>query len=184
MQQPFLIGERVYLRPLELEDADRVRGWLNHPDVRRFLGRGSPIARLGEEKFLRGLAERAASDHERVLLIVEREGDRPVGTIGLHPDRAEARSAILGIAIGEPDAQGRGLGAAAIELLLRHAFHELGIHRVGLFVYAFNARAVACYEKVGFVREGVLRQEHFADGRYHDTIVMSVLAPEWSARRA
>ena len=68
------------------------------------------------------------------------------------------RAASLGISIGEPDCWNRGYGAEAIGLMLDWAFLELNLHRVWLHVYANNPRGIACYEKVGFVREGVLRE--------------------------
>ncbi len=184
MRNAFLIGRRLYLRPLELEDADLVRGWLNDPEVRRFLRINAPLNRLAEEAFIRGLTERR-STLERVLVVVLREGERPIGTVGLH-DVAPAceRTATVGIAIGEKDCWGQGYGAEALGLLLEHAFDELNLHRVGLTVYAHNPRALACYEKLGFVREGAWREAHFVDGRYVDEVLMGILAREWRERRA
>jgi RimJ/RimL family protein N-acetyltransferase len=180
VNQPFLIGERLYLRPLELEDADLVRGWLNHPDVRRHLLVRAPLSRLAEESFLRDMATNTSGD--RVLVIVVREGEAPIGVIGLHRTSRELRQTELGIAIGEPTRWGQGHGREAIALLLDHAFRELGLHRVQLHVDADHARGIACYTRVGFVREGVRREHSFRDGRFIDTVMMSVLAPEWLAR--
>jgi RimJ/RimL family protein N-acetyltransferase len=50
-------------------------------------------------------------------------------------------------------------------------------------VFAFNERAAHVYERVGFVREGVLRDTLYWDGVYHDSIVMSILRPEWDDGR-
>jgi RimJ/RimL family protein N-acetyltransferase len=181
MNNPFLIGPRLYLRPLEVEDAPRVCAWLNHPEVRRHLAREAPLARCAEEQFLRGLADRK---DELILLLVVREGDRPIGTIGLHRGGGTARARILGIAIGEPDCWGQGLGREAIDLVLEHAFQTLDLHRVELEVHADHPRAIACYERVGFVREGARREACFREGRFGDTLIMGVLAREWRATRA
>lgn len=178
MNNPFLIGARLYLRPPEVEDAPRVCAWLNHPEVRRTLARATPLARCAEEEFLRGLDP----DRDLILVIALREGDQPIGLVGLHATKAP-RAKELGIVIGEPDQWDKGHGREAVELMLAHAFDTLDLHRVQLFVHAGNARAVACYERVGFVREGVLRDAHFRDGKFGDDLVMAVLAPEWRARR-
>lgn len=179
MEQAFLIGERLYLRPLELEHNDLVRGWLNDPRVRRTVDRNAPLTHLEEEGFLKG----GVHPGERRLLMVTREADRPIGVIGLHqPDRVHRR-VMLGLLIGEVEEWGKGYAGEAIGLMLDHAFDELGLHRVLLHAYAFNARGLRVYEKLGFVREGVLREDHFAEGRFHDTIVMGLLAREWWARR-
>lgn len=180
MNNPFLIGERLYLRAVELEDAPRVVAWLNHPEVRVHLAHETPLSRVAEEQFLRGLADRK---DERILLIVLKEQDRPIGLVGLHPKKC-ARAREVGILIGERDCWDQGHGREALALMLDHAFLDLDVHRVELFVHEENARGVACYEKLGFVREGVLREAHFREGRFGNDVVMSVLGPEWRARRA
>lgn len=55
----------------------------------------------------------------------------------------------------------------------------MNINKVKVFVYSFNERAVKSYEKCGFVREGVLRQEMFRDGKYNDEYVMGILRDEY-----
>ena len=62
-------------------------------------------------------------------------------------------------------------------------FTHLPIHRISLDVFDFNPRAAHVYERVGFVREGVLRDALHWDGEYHDSIVMSILRPDWDIAR-
>jgi diamine N-acetyltransferase len=88
----------------------------------------------------------------------------------------ENRSVGLRRIVVEP--AGRGLGRAALALVLDHAFDGLGAHRVWLDVKVDNARARRAYEAVGFVAEGVLRDALLTDGRYESLVVMSVLAHE------
>jgi RimJ/RimL family protein N-acetyltransferase len=71
-----------------------------------------------------------------------------------------------------------GLGTDAVRTLCRFGFHEMNLRRVTLHVYANNPRGVRAYEKVGFVEEGRLRRDHFADGTYVDVVVMGLLAEE------
>jgi RimJ/RimL family protein N-acetyltransferase len=67
--------------------------------------------------------------------------------------------------------------------MVGHAFEEVGLHRVSLYVFTHNPRARRAYEKAGFVAEGVERQTLWQDGEWIDAVRMSVLAPEWAARR-
>jgi len=60
--------------------------------------------------------------------------------------------------------------------VLAHAFGPLGLHRVSLEVFAFNARAIHVYEKVGFRHEGRMRDALWWDGAPHDTLLMAALA--------
>ena len=76
---------------------------------------------------------------------------------------------------------GQGYGSEAARLLLGYGFGALGLHRIGLEVFAFNPRAVRAYEKLGFKLEGRLREVLHWDGRYHDALVMSLLEREYQA---
>jgi RimJ/RimL family protein N-acetyltransferase len=77
--------------------------------------------------------------------------------------------------------QGRGLGTEATRLIVGYGIEELGLHWIDLGVYSFNPRAQRAYEKAGFVVEGVRRHDLRWEGEWIDSIVMSVLAPEWRA---
>jgi RimJ/RimL family protein N-acetyltransferase len=92
-------------------------------------------------------------------------------------------SALFHITIGEREAWGHGYGGEATALMVDHAFTSLGLHRVALSVFAFNERAIRAYRRVGFVGEGRSREAIWRDGRWWDEIHMSVLEPEWRARR-
>jgi RimJ/RimL family protein N-acetyltransferase len=76
----------------------------------------------------------------------------------------------------------RGFGTEALRLLLRYAFDDLALHRVDLRVIAYNVRAMRCYEKCGFVREGVERECALVDGVWHDDVMMGILEDEYRAQ--
>lgn len=61
-------------------------------------------------------------------------------------------------------------------LLTSFCFREMNLHKVKVSVFDFNAAAIRCYEKCGFVREGVLRGEIFRDGAYRDVVLMAKIA--------
>jgi RimJ/RimL family protein N-acetyltransferase len=107
--------------------------------------------------------------------------DRLVGVAQLKDVDQTDQTAELGIAIFRHEDQGRGFGRDAIVLILRYAFAELGLHRVGLYVSSFNERAIALYEKLGFQHEGRTRESIRADGRRFDTVLMGILRDEFSA---
>jgi UDP-4-amino-4,6-dideoxy-N-acetyl-beta-L-altrosamine N-acetyltransferase len=179
VKNAFLIGERIYLRPPEREDAPLIAGWLNRPEVRRSLRVHRPMGVAAEEKFL---SERAQTDTDITLVIALREADRPVGVVGLHQIDAANRHAAFGIAIGEPAEWDKGYGSEALRLLVGYGFDTLNLERVWLDVYENNPRAIRAYERAGFVREGVLRRHVFREGRYWDVHVMGVLREEWPSR--
>jgi RimJ/RimL family protein N-acetyltransferase len=85
------------------------------------------------------------------------------------------------IAVARP---GQGLGTAFLGLVLDEAFGPMGVERFHLDCFADNLRAQRSYEKLGFTRDGVLRQAYrLADGTRADLVMMAILKNEWEARR-
>ena len=172
----FRTARRIAFRPLEVEDLEVCRAWLNDPEIHRHLGRFRPISRAEEREWLEGL-HRKEADH--VFGIVRLSDGRLIGNCGLHKAGLPNRDAELGIAIGDRASLARGLGREAVGLLLDYAFATLGLHRVTLRVYADNLRGIRCYEACGFVREGTLREARWRGDRFGDTHVYGILESEW-----
>jgi len=173
-----IYGKDVRLRAIEREDIDRFVRWFNDPEVRRYLLMYEPMSRAKEERWF----ESYLSRKDDIILAIEvREGDCwvHIGNVGLHRIDWKNRVATLGIVIGEKEYWGKGYGTEAVRTMLRYAFHELGLNRVELETYSFNPRAQRCYQKAGFVREGVRRQALYRDGEFHDVITMGILRSEF-----
>lgn len=169
-----LRGDRVVLRPLGPGDLPRCVKWFSDPHVTRFLGRDAGITLAEEERWFREYVTR--SDEQIFAIVVD---GTHVGNVGLHRvDRAH-RKADLGILIGETDLWSRGFGTDAIRAVLRYAFGGLALHKVSLHVLEYNERAIHAYEKVGFVREGIHREDVYKDGRFIDVVRMGILAREF-----
>jgi RimJ/RimL family protein N-acetyltransferase len=180
VKNPFRIGKRIYFRPVEREDAGVLQPWFNDPEVTRTLRAWRPYNLAQETETLEKLTKDESSI---VLAIALRADDRLIGTVGLtHIDHRNG-NAEFGIAVGDRKSQNKGYGTEATRLILDFAFATLNLHRVRLCVYANNPRGLHVYEKVGFVKEGVLRQETYRESRYWDVIVMGILRSEWERRK-
>jgi RimJ/RimL family protein N-acetyltransferase len=167
----------VRLRPPEDGDLPLFVRWFNDPEVRYWLSvSDGPELTLESE---REWYDEMRGDAARVIWCIEREEGQPIGNLGLHEiDESQGR-AMLGIAIGDKEHWGRGYGTEAIRQVLRYAFGELGLRRVGLQVDADNLRGLRCYEKCGFVREGLLRAHRLRRGQPVNAVAMAVLREEW-----
>jgi ribosomal-protein-alanine N-acetyltransferase len=176
MKNPFLIGTKIYLRPLEREDAQQCVAWFNHPEITRWLLTYRPVNLRTEEEFI---DQALQSEHDLVLGIVVQATDRFIGGTGFHQIDFKNRHASFGISIGEKEEWGKGYGTEATRLMVQHAFETLNLNRVWLHVYEDNQRGIRTYEKIGFQKEGVLRQDTYREGRYWDTIVMAILRERW-----
>lgn len=142
------------LEPFTLADCDRLIGWV--PDARFLLQWAGPAYTfpLTREQLARTweLTQRTPPTHLMFKLCETPDGPA-IGHIELMGLNLAQRRAHIGrVLIGEPSARGRGLGTALMTLLIDHAFGPLSLDTLTLNVYAFNSPAIACYERLGFVR--------------------------------
>lgn len=174
---PVLTGERVRLDPLTPENGGPfIESGLDlDPELRRLTGTHATFTR---EQLERWVATRAEQGDRCDWVIVDRATGEQVGECALNDLDPGNASVGFRIALYGLTRTGRGYGSAAARLVLDHAFGTVGLHRVGLEVYDFNPRALRAYERVGFRREGVLRDALRWDGQWHDAVLMSVLAHE------
>jgi ribosomal protein S18 acetylase RimI-like enzyme len=99
-------------------------------------------------------------------------------------DRRNQSAKLMRILIGPEDARGQGYGDALVRALVGFGFEELGLHRLDLSVFEFNASARRCYERAGFKLEGILRESRKSGDEYWSTCVMAILRHEWEAGAA
>jgi diamine N-acetyltransferase len=175
-----LMGRKIRLRPVERDDLPRFVAWFGDPEVHRHLAIWLPFSLAQEERWFENHLQQLERQ-ELVLLAIETNEGIHIGNIGLHQIDWKNRHAELGIAIGEKAYWDRGYGSDAIRTLLRLAFREMNMHRVQLRVDADNARAIHCYEKAGFKKEGTLRDVVFREGKYIGQHVMSILQQEFES---
>src|SRR5262245_32675115 len=117
MKNPFLIGRQIYLRPIEREDGPTVLPWINDPEVRRTLLNRGPLNMVRENEFIDHISK---SEHDLVLVVVRKEGDRPVGATGFHLIDFPNRHCVFGLVIGDKESWGQGHGTEATRLMLEH----------------------------------------------------------------
>ncbi|MGD8737536.1 MAG: GNAT family protein [Anaerolineae bacterium] len=176
---PFLVCDRLYLRPVERMDLAWIRKWANDPQIRRLTGEVRPMTAVAADRFY----DKVQKDEDRVWFVIAlRESDRVIGEAGLLRMFPPWRTTDLTLIIGERDAWGQGYGTEAITLLLDYAFGFLNFHRIAVGVVGFNQRALRFYERIGFQREGVQRHGYYYDHSYHDFVMMSLLADEFPAQ--
>jgi RimJ/RimL family protein N-acetyltransferase len=121
---------------------------------------------------------------EFFLAIRTLEGDRLIGYIGLFELYKQHGDTLVAIALGEREYWGKGYGTDAMQVMLRYAFEELNLRRVGLIVFEYNSRAIRSYEKAGFIPEGVVRKTILRDGKRWDFQYMGILREEWLVNQA
>ena len=166
----------VFLRYMTVEDTDDIVRWRNSDAVRsRFIYREA-FTREGHLSWIKNMVEPGKVIQ---LIICDLASQKPLGSVYIRDiDRVHSK-AEYGIFIGEEEARGRGVGSAVARLMLRFCFEEVKLHRVFLRVLYGNQPAIKSYEKAGFQREALLREDVFLDGEYVDVILMGILERDW-----
>jgi RimJ/RimL family protein N-acetyltransferase len=174
-------GELIRLRGFEKSDADAMLRWASDEDVVRWHGPPNwPATRAQQDRYI----ERAtAADSADKAFAIETLDGTLVGDCGLRKIDWKSRKAEFFITIGEKQFWDKGFGADTLKLIVRLAFDKMNLNRVWLTVLVDNPRAVRCYEKCGFAREGLLGQESFVDGKYRDVLIMAILREDYERTR-
>jgi RimJ/RimL family protein N-acetyltransferase len=184
MDREALQGERVRLRRLIETDLPAVQRWRSDPEVTRFwVTRQVPTL----DDLKHWLAENRRSGS--LTLLIEDEAGQPIGYSDVFGISAEHRHCELSLMIGEPGTRGRGYGYESLRVLLAYLFAPRDerippMHKVTLSVFEENSAARRLYERCGFRVDGVLREDMWYDGQWHDQLLMSVLAEEFRSQRS
>ena len=177
-----LTGNLVVLRRHVPQNVAAFRRWYADPEIAR-LARYQPSP-MRPDEIDRFFEARVVGPDALAMAVHEKTTNRLIGTCAFSQLDGENGSALYHITIGEADAWGHGYGTEATRLMLDHAFGTLSLHRIGLFVFEFNERAIRAYKRCGFVIEGRSRESIWRDGRWWDELAMSVLESDWRRARA
>ena len=168
-------GDKCYLSPIDMNDAEKFTAWLNDPEVIINLDTVSKSLTLESEKeFLQSISK----SNNIIFGIIDNSTDNIIGTCGLHGINNIDGTAEFGIFIGEKTRWGKGFGSEATRLILDYGFSVLNLNNIYLRVYEFNKRAIRIYEKCGFKIIGKRRESKMIAGKRYDVILMDIIAKE------
>ena len=170
-------GEKCYLSPISLDDVELYTQWVNDMEIGQFVLFSTTIYDIEKEKeALKKLMAESIS-----FAIVEKNTNKAIGNCSLFGTSEVHRHGQFGIFIGDKSYWSQGIGTEATRLILDYGFNVLNLNNISLEVYAFNKRAIRCYEKVGFKLAGCRRNYLFMAGKYHDVLIYDILAEEFES---
>jgi RimJ/RimL family protein N-acetyltransferase len=184
-----IYGERIRLRRDERSDIPKFVEWLNDPEVRRYLLLSMPISQAAEENWFENMLKLPAHEQpfgieiRQVVAESGSDGWQLIGNCSFMEFNWTARSAEVGLFIGDKSCWNKGYGTEVMRLLLRVGFETLNLNRVFLRVDEDNKGGIRAYEKAGFIHEGCIRQGTYQNGEYRDMLLMSVLRSEWTLEK-
>ncbi|EEK62101.1 GNAT family N-acetyltransferase [Bacillus cereus] len=168
--------EVIKLESFKKSDFKQLINWINSEE---FLIQWSgnaftfPLDEQQLEKYIE-------SANTLAFKVVDEETSDVIGHISLGQIDNINKSARIGkVLVGNTKMRGRSIGKHMMKAVLHIAFDKLKLHRVTLGVYDFNTSAISCYEKIGFVKEGLLRESKRVGETYWNLWEMSMLEYEW-----
>ena len=164
-------AEGVRLRRAVAADVDFVVALLGHDEVEPFLS----ARRASEPAEVLARIERSQREQDSFGVFVIEDGGERAGTVEFETANERSRIAYLGGLALDPAFRGRGLAGEAARAFQRHLLLDLGFHRLQLEIYAFNDRAIAHAERVGFVREGAKRKAYRRHGGWVDGVMFGLV---------
>src|SRR6266550_3974419 len=176
MQNPFIIGDRIYLRPLEpAQDNHLYSTWLNDEEIRRWFSIYPTSDTRGKDRL-----ENLYKDFKHIIFGVTLKSDnRLIGLVGLKDINYINQTAEFYVIIGDRTIQGKGYGTEATRLMFRYGFMELNLNRIQTQDMEGNIGGWRADEKAGMKYEGTLRQVILRFGKYSDVRVYSLLKSEY-----
>lgn len=167
-------GDRLYLSPINIDDAEIYTKWLNDKEIAENLGSSRMINLESEREWIK-----KNRDYHKFAIVL-RDSDKLIGNCGFDNIDPINRTATLAIFIGDKNEQNKGYGREALKCLLNYGFNTLNLNNVMLTVFSFNERAIKTYKKLGFKTFGVRRSSQYHDGKFFDIIYMDILKDEFN----
>jgi RimJ/RimL family protein N-acetyltransferase len=175
----FLKGERIYLRPVELDDCKGpYLSWFNDEEVCR--GNAHHIFPYTSEDLMNYISTSNKQRNDSLILaIISKKDDTHIGNIALQGIHPVYRAAELSIIIGDKTFWGKGYAKEAVSLLISHAFFSLNLRRISCGTYDTNISMQNLAKSLGMIEEGRRRQAEYKDGKYLDVFEYGLLKDEW-----
>ncbi len=176
-----LIGKKIILRPLKMEDLEKTHEWRNNLELIKLTQgiRFPKTLEMDREWFQNALNDK--SNRNVYFGIDEIETGDFVGIIQLNNIDYISGTAIWGFIIGDKKKQGKGYSVEAPNLLFNYAFNVLNLRKIYGYPIAYNDATLKMHQKIGgFVTEGKLKDQVYFDGEYHDVLILSLFKEDYS----
>lgn len=171
----------ISIYPLTEKEIDKKVVWYNDPEIRKYLHYTELFNVEESLNWLNRIRENATRK-EYVIWIEQDQIQMPVGIIGLFELDISNRKAGFYITLGEKKYQGKGIAKEATIIFLRKMFTQFNLHKVYLYTDVDNSPARRLYEKIGFILEGIMRDELYYKKHYISRCYYSILFDEFDRK--
>ena len=175
-----LTGEKICLRAIEETDLDILRNWRNRPEFKRNFREYREISNTMQHNWFNKIVN--GDDRTIMFSICDKETGKLLGCCGLCYINWVQRNADLSLYIGYKNSyiDDEGIAEEACRLMFEYAFGELNLHKVWTELYEYDGMKIDFYtKKFGFKIDGVLRDNHYMDGKWWGSTMLSLLKAEF-----
>lgn len=170
---------KVYLRELTLNDVEDRFRWCLDKEVTKHLNMPEKYPPFSKEETKRWIKMCINKTNGYEQKAIETQEGKHIGWIDLKNIDKLNKHAELGVAIGDKTYWGKGYGFSAMKEMLQWGFNELDLNKIWLRVEVDNEKAINSYKRIGYVEEGILRQDRLRNGEFVDRLRMSILRHEF-----
>jgi len=172
-----IVGNKIIIRRVEKEDLPEIHKWASDFEIKELFD--LTIDFSSYQKLISNFNADEKNDNCCDFTIIEKETKNPVGKCSLTDVDYVNRKSLCTLYIGDNESSDKGYGTEAMYLLMKFAFEDLNLNRLGLWVFDFNKRAIKCYKRCGMKVEGIMRDGVYRNGKYHDMYFMGILSQEY-----
>lgn len=163
---------KLKMTPLKAGNIDDIMSWVNDPEVVKNLQHfNKKFTRKDEKSYI---AKMLASKNDFVFSFYETAGGKYIGQGGIHQISWENKLGRLSVIV-KREHWNKGYAQEILSMLTNFAFKNLDLHKIWLMYWRENKKAEHLYKKLGFKKEGILKDEYFWKGEYHDMVRMAII---------
>lgn len=174
-----LKGEKVYICAIEREDLNQLMKWRNIEDYKKHFREYRDLNCDMQEKWYE---TKVLNDPNTIMFSIRRiEDDELLGCCGLCYVNWIHRHADLSLYIGWNEAyiDDEGYAEESCKLLFDYGFNQIGLNKIWTEIYEFDTKKKELYDKIGLKTDGILRENYFYDGKWWNSIILSILKSDF-----
>jgi len=177
---PNLATDRLVLRRFRVEDTDAMHEYFGNPEAMRYWHQPVHAKRIETERAVRNYIDCTPS-YYRFWAVADAETDHCLGFVTYYDGHIRSKRVSIGYII-HPTRHRQGIATEAVSAMLDFCFGELGLHRAQAFMHPDNAASIALVEKLGFCREGLLRDNLRVGDFWRDDLLYGLLVTDWRSQ--
>ena len=174
-------GKFVNLRALEKEDLENLRTWRNLKHVRKSTREYRLLNMINQKDWFESIHKN--NPPKDIMFGIINKKNKLVGVTGLTYIDWKNRTSEISIYLSYPKWQKKPEAKNTLELIMQYGFDELNLNRLWVEIYGLMAENIELFEKMSFVKEGILREKIWRQKKWWDTFIYSKLAREYHGKK-